>query len=118
MNKMPNQLRNVFLAFPQRRNMYGKNIEPVEQISPERLLVDHCLEISIGCGNKARVRLERAPTSEAFEFPLLQNTQELRLQFERYLSDLVEEHRPAVCQLEPADSLCNSPGKRSLLMAE
>jgi hypothetical protein len=53
-----------------------------------------------------------------FEFVLLQHAQQLRLQQRRELGDLVEKHRAAARQLEPATLLRQGPGERALLMTE
>ena len=41
-------------------------------------------------------------TADALELPLLEDPEELGLQLQRQVSDLVEEERSSVCQLEPA----------------
>jgi len=51
-------------------------------------------------------------------FVLLKETEEFDLDLRRELTDLVEEERPPVRLLEPADSPRRCPGKGPLLVAE
>ena len=60
-------------------------------------------EVSVGRGHQANIDMDGARAAQAFEFLLLQNAQELGLQFERNIADLVEKQRAAMGQLEAAD---------------
>ena len=60
----------------------------------------------------------RPTASQTLEFLFLENPQQLGLQRPRNITDLVQEERSLVSELEPADSLCDSSSKSSLLMAK
>ena len=66
----------------------------------------------------AHVDFLRPRASQALEFPLLQDTKKLRLQLERDVADFIQEQRTLMCQLKPADLLCDRTGERSPLMAK
>src|SRR5689334_22574430 len=56
--------------------------------------------------------------AETFKFPLLENTQQFRLNLSRDISHFVQEQSALICELEPPNLLTDSAGKCSLLMAE
>jgi len=70
---------------------------PVEQVVPEPARRDIPLEIPGGRRHEAHVDLAGFPFAEAPDLPVLEETQELRLERQRELTDLVEEEgsRPA-----------------------
>ena len=76
------------------------------------------LEIAVGRGDDAHVDLDAAPRADALDDLILQHAQQLGLQRRRQLADLVEEHRAAVGQLEPAALLRDRAGERAALVAE
>ncbi len=53
-------------------------------------------------GQDAHVHGDRAPAPDALDLALLEDAQELRLDRERRVADLVQEHRPAARELELA----------------
>ena len=61
-------------------------------------------------------RVERA--AQPLEFLLLQNTQQLRLQFERNIADLIQEQRAAIRRFETAQLLRHRARKGPFFMAE
>ena len=88
----------------------GENIQPVEEIQAKLVLHDHSSKVKMGGSHQARVRLgPGAP--QPFEFPLLQHAQQFRLEFQRKIADLIQEHRSAVGHLESADALDNGTRK-------
>src|ERR1700733_4237408 len=78
LRKVPDEEWDVFGALAQRRDVNGKNVEPIEQIRAEFLLFYHGFEIAIGRGDEAGVGAKGARTAQALEFPLLQNAQQFR----------------------------------------
>jgi hypothetical protein len=62
--------------------------------------------------------VQAAGTSEPLEYPVLQDSQQLRLQIERELADLVEKERGAVGELETSDLPAQRTGVRPLLAPE
>ena len=66
--------------------------------------------------SRASVRSVRV--SESFEFTFLQDTEQLGLKFEGRFSDLVQEYRAAIGQLESTDPLRDRAGKRAFFVAK
>ena len=75
-------------------------------------------QVAVGRGDDAHVDRSDVVAADALELALLQHAQQLDLQLRRQLADLVEEDRPAVGQLEPADAPGDRAGERALLVPE
>ncbi len=60
----------------------GKNVKPIETVGAKPLLFDHALQIAIRGGDHARIGVECARIAQAFKLALLQNSKQLRLEFE------------------------------------
>ena len=97
-----NQGRNVFLVFPQRRHVNIEDIEAVVEIAAQ-FASRHGL-----VGNLIRGRehadIDRSLhfASQAAQFAILQNAQQLGLRSDRHLADLIEQERSAFGQLKAA----------------
>jgi hypothetical protein len=99
MNKMPHRQRNIFRAFPQGRCADWKHVEPVIQIAAKLVLEDHAFQVSMGGSDDAHVHFLRSRAAQAFEFTLLQYTQQLGLPLQRNITDLVQGARLArICR--------------------
>jgi hypothetical protein len=98
--------------------MQREDVQPVIQVCSESILVDHRLEIAIGCGHEPNVRSDGAIAANSLEFLVLNCAEQFRLEFERHLADLIEKERALVGQFESPSSLRRGSGKRALLMAE
>ncbi len=118
MHKVRHQHRNVFQPMTERRKRDGKHIEAVIKIHSEQLLGDQRREILIGCGHHAHIDATRIRAAQPFEFLLLQNPQQLRLQFERNIADFIQEQRAAVRRLETAHLLRHRAREGALFMTE
>src|ERR1700730_5343983 len=59
-----------------------------------------------------------ASTAQSLKFLLLQHSQELGLQFERYIADLIQKQRSLVRQFESSNPLGYGAGERTFLMAK
>src|ERR1035438_6297335 len=112
------QQRDIIAALAQRRDRERENVEPVIEVGAELPFLHHQREVAVGGGHQAGVGADGAGTAEALEFALLEDAQELGLQLERNLSDFVEEHGAAVCQLKAADTLGNGAGEGAFFVAE
>src|SRR5882724_4218577 len=118
LREVPHQQRNIPLAFPQGRDMYGKDIQAKEEIRSELLLARHRFEIAVGRGNQTRVGSKRARAAQPLELPLLQHAEQFGLQFERNLPNLVQKNRAAVGHFEAADALRDCSRECALLVSE
>ena len=117
-DQVPDQQRDVAAPLAQARQRDRKDVQAIVEIAPEAA-VPHLLgQVAVGRGDDADVDVDRARTAEALDLPLLQHAQQLRLQLERQLADLVEEHGAAVRQLEAADLAGVRAGEGAALVAE
>src|ERR1700722_3442148 len=115
---MRSEYRNVVPAFAKRRDLQGKNAQPVVQIRAEPPLMDQVIEVVIGGGNDAHLGLTRAVTTDRLKLAVLQHTEQLGLHLQRQIADLVEKKRTAVCQLKAPDSIRHGSAKGTLNVAE
>src|SRR5262249_27222009 len=118
MDEVLDEHGNVRPAFAQGGHSQGKDIEPIEEVRSERPVGDRRLQILIRCRDDSDVDADRPGATDTLEFALLQDPQQHDLGFGGQLTNLVEENRPAVGELEAALSSLHGPGKRALLMAE
>src|SRR6266478_5472047 len=112
------QYRNVFSAFPQRRHLEGKHVEPIEQILSKRAVRHRRGQITIRCGDDANIDLDPLSPPHALEFALLEDPQQCHLCVGRKFAHLVQEDRAAVRQLEPTESPLHGPGEGAFFMTE
>src|SRR5207245_8304766 len=110
--------RYVLDPFTERRDMEGKDIEPVEQVLAELPLDDERLQILVGGADDPDVHLDVLVPTHPLEFPFLQDPQELHLHGRRDLADLIQEERAAVGLLELSLLLHRGPGKGAPLVPE
>ena len=100
---VPDKSGNIFDAFPQGRDHDRENVEAVEEIFAELAVFHHGFEVPARCGNHTDIYLDGPWTAEPFEFALLQNPQEFRLDFAGEFADFVQKDRRLVCEFEPAN---------------
>ena len=112
LGEVARQCRDVVLCAAQRRDANQEDVEAVEQVAAERVVFDHAIEIAAGRGDDADVGVARARAAEALELALLQDAQQLRLDFERQVADFVEKQRAVVGELEPPDLGGGGAGER------
>ena len=85
--------RDVLDALAERRQPDRDDVDPVEQVFPERALGDHLRQVPVGGGDHADVRLDLLGAAEAPVLPFLQHAEQLDLHELAHLADLVEENR-------------------------
>src|SRR5215831_5137678 len=113
------EVGDVLRMLAQGRNVDGEDVEAVEEIAAEGSVVDHPAEITVGGGHDADVRPLRLDGADGPHLAVLEEAQELDLEPDGKISDLVEEQRAHVCQLdEPGLALGIRPGERALDVAE
>src|SRR5688572_18507196 len=94
------------------------DVEAVIQILTKLVLADGIDDIAIGRGDQADLHPELLVAAHASEGPILEKTQELRLERPAHITYLIEEDRAAVCLFHPAMLLAQRTGERSLLVPE
>src|SRR3954468_4442962 len=93
---------DVLGTLPQRRDPEREDGEPVIQIFPEATFLGCLPQIAVRRGKDAHVDADRQRATEAGDFPLLEDAEELRLQIKRQFANLVEEERSFLRLLEAA----------------
>src|SRR5688572_18174645 len=109
----------VLYSFPQRRNRYLNDVEPIVQILTQLLVSNGLARVPVRSRDEAHINyciLCLAP--HATYDSILKHSQHLRLERHRHLGQLVEEQRSAVSQLEQAHLLAIGAGKGSFAVAE
>src|SRR6201987_75902 len=90
LDEIAHQERNVFRTLAKRRNMDGENTQPVVKIAAKLALRHQGGEVVVGGRDYAHVHVLGPVPAEPFEFLLLQNAQQFRLQLERQVTHFVK----------------------------
>ena len=118
LHEVVGQQQDVGPPLPQRRDVDGEHVQPVVQVLAE-LLRSMSFSRSLlvaAIRRTSALMVERA--ADPLELPLLQDAQELDLHGRGQVSDLVEEERAALGQLEAALPRCHRAREGALLVAE
>ena len=91
--KMLDQLGNVFGALTKRWDFDAHYGEAIEQILAEAPRLDLGSQVPVGRGEDAHIYLGMGGLTDPFDLSPLQHTEQLGLHLERQLADLVEEDR-------------------------
>jgi hypothetical protein len=81
--------------------MNGHHIETEKQILPELLSLDTLSEISVGGGNHPDINPNGSRTTNSLELSLLQDSEQLGLDYGRDLTDLIQQNGAAMSQFKP-----------------
>ena len=96
LEKMIGEEFDIPRALAERGDLDGKHIEAVVEILAKVAFLN-CLEkVAVRSGDDAHIDFDGFISSDAFEFPLLENAEELGLEGEGDLTDLVEENGAAI----------------------
>src|SRR5262249_40874181 len=117
-NVMINQRWDVLPTLPQRWQMDPDDGEPEKEILPALAFRHHQRQVLIGCGDQTEVQGDRPGAADAIGLLSLDDPQYLRLDGGTHISDLIEERRAAIGQLEFPDVRTLSPGERAPLIPE
>src|SRR5260370_20849744 len=98
LGKMPDQERNVFRAFAQRRSLNGKYVQPKEKIRTKLLAFNHGSKVPICCRNQTHIGLNGPSASQTLKFTLLKDAHNLRLQIKCNLPHLIQKQHSMVCK--------------------
>jgi hypothetical protein len=69
--EMRRERRYIFLPLPQRRELHGKNAEPVIEVLTKAAVGDLLTEVTIGSGHETDVNLTRGVLADPFEVSFL-----------------------------------------------
>src|SRR5579864_2549589 len=96
-HEISNQQWNIVRAFPQRRNSDGEDLEAIEEIASKFFVRDHFFKLAIRGCNQPNVYRNRARAAKPFELFLLKCPQKLWLEFERDVTNFVQEKSALIC---------------------
>jgi len=118
LEKMIGEKLDIPRALAERGDLNGKHIEAVVEILAKVAFLN-CLEkVAVRSGDDAHIDFDGFISSDAFEFPLLENAEELGLEGKGDLTDLVEENGAAIGQFESAIPLVGRAGEGAFFVAE
>ena len=115
---VPRECADVKPAVAQGGQEDLERVQPEEKIFTKMLVLDHLAQVSVGGAEDAHVNPERLVLAHAADLARFQEPQELDLHAAVELTDLVEEKRAAVGDLEEALAVGIGAGVRPLAMAE
>src|SRR2546428_286597 len=110
--------RNVLAPLAERRHVDRHDVQAIVEVLTELARPHRGLEVDVGRGDDAHVDRDGPQPAEALDLALLEGAEELRLEVQAQRADLVEEHRPAVGELELPELAGVGAGERALLVAE
>src|SRR6185312_3533406 len=118
LHEQTDEHRDVVRAFAERRQIDAENVQAIKQVGAEASLFHELAERLVRGGDDAHVDADRYGAADAHELALLEHAEQLDLGGRGDFSDLVEEERAGVRQLEPTEPPLGGAGERALLMAE
>ena len=116
--KVANQKRYILTALPQGWNRDREYAQAVVKIAAEFPVGNQFFQITVCRCDQAHINRNGARAAEPLELLLLKSAQELRLEFERQISDFVEKQRSPVGEFQAADFLRNRSRESASFMAE
>src|SRR5260370_34213605 len=87
--EVADEKRNVVTTFSQRRDIDRKNLQAIVKVTAKLLFHDHLTEIGIRSRQQSDIDPLCASTAQSFALLFLEHSEELRLQFERYIADFI-----------------------------
>ena len=115
---MPQQMRDVFAAHPQRRNGQWQHVQAIEQVFAKMPAFDSVEQLAVGRGDDADVDFHRLASADRLNSAFLKRTKKLHLRWQRQFADFVEEQRACGCFDEFTGVTVGGAGKGALLMPE
>ena len=94
----------VRYTFPERRNLYRHNVQPVIQVFPEQSFFDLLFQIHIGGCDNSYIHGCAPASAYSGHFPLLQDTQQLRLHAQRKLPYFIQQYGATFSRLKQTHS--------------
>ena len=76
--------------------MHGYYVQAIEQIEPERALIDGGLQVDMGRGDDPKIHRYRFIAADGVDLFFLQHTQQLGLQGQWHIADLIQKQRAAI----------------------
>src|SRR5262249_37489186 len=99
-------------------NRNGHHAKPVIQILPEPAVADGLLEVDVRRRQNPGIDGDCLLSTQTMDFMILQKPQQFDLQTKRYVSNLIQEQRAALCAFNTSLALLRSPSECPFLIAE
>ena len=96
----------------------GDDIQAEIEVLPELLPLHALFELAVGRGDYPNIDSDGAVATHAFELPFLEHAQQFGLDGRRDLTDLVEQKRASVSELEAPFPFGQRSGKGAFFMPE
>src|SRR5690348_10775828 len=115
---MVGKLFHIFKPLPQGWDLDGEDTQAIIEVSAKAAGFGLSEKVPVSGRNETDSDRSGALVTHALELALLQNAQQLALEFERNFTDFVQKQCAAVSQIEAADSIPHSPRERPADVAE
>src|SRR5262245_56945928 len=102
---MLREQRNVFAAVAERRQVDLDRVEPEEKVLAKTSCLHLSLQVGVRCREDAHIYLAWPGGSHAFQFPTMQDAQQLGLLNRWRVRDLIEEECSAIGHFEPPHAI-------------
>src|ERR1700722_8802873 len=109
---------NVFRPLLKLRRINTHHVDAVKKILTEFAFRDQLAQVLVSCEDEARAQGDELIRTEAAEFHLLQNAEELYLREHAQIADFVEEEGTVAGLLEVAFAGADGAGECAFFMAE
>ena len=103
--------RDLDAPLAQRRHVEADDVQAVEEVFAEPALRDERVEVDVGGGDHAHVRLDRLHFANRMHLVRVEEPKQLRLDFERRLADFVEEQRATASGANHAREVLGGAGE-------
>ncbi len=118
LQKMFEQLQDVFTALTQRRQLQGDHVQPVIQVAAELAALAQGIEVGLCRGDHPAIHRDALVRAQSLQGALLQHTQQLDLQVDRHALHFIEEQRAAIGVFDLADAAFAGTGEGVGFVAE
>ena len=115
---LSSRCRAILAAIPQCGDIDHQFRHPEEQVFPERLRLNHVLQIAVRGANDPHVYGNLLATAQSLDHALLQETQHLGLDWQGHVTQLIEEQGSAFGRFDLARRALVSSGEGPLFVAE
>src|SRR5215831_15614946 len=96
LNEIFHELRDIGFPFAQWWQINRESTQAVIQIPAEFTVLNHLLEVLVGCSNDANINSRGPRASDGLKLPLLQHAQQLGLKLQRHVSYFVKKESAAI----------------------
>ncbi len=117
-DKVLYQKRDILDSLPQRRDMDGNHVQPVEEFYPIFALVDFGMNILVGGRNNLDIQINRLVASDPLKLFLLKYTEQLHLHSGRYVANFVQKDGAPLGIFKFTDLGAGCTSKCSLFVTE